>query len=408
MDSTHVMIAGSAMVIGFHLADLFAHRLRIPSVLFLMAFGAIASLAASGSDLPIRPPQELLTGMGLLGLALIVLEGSMGLVWRPGTEKTMLSGTVSAMACIVLFLVPAAMAFHALWGGSWRVAILNAIPLAVVSSAIAIPSAARLPEASRDFISVETSLSYIVGVLLFNAVAVPGALGIGTLFHMGWSALLVLVVSVAIVGTTLRIMRHSSQGVRFVPLLASLLLFFSVGKLLHLPSLLLVFLFGLAVANLPHLRVEPVRKFLMHDGFRQDAHLLETMVRELAFLARTFFFFLFGYSLEFDKLAHPMPWLAGILLVGLVYLGRYLVLRGLGRPDLRRVLFIAPRGLITLLLFGMIPVGERLDGIASGAILVVVLGTTFGQMLGGKDVSEAAGMPSIDELLPIGPQRRNE
>jgi potassium/hydrogen antiporter len=408
VDSTLAMVVTSAMVIGFHLADLFAHRMRIPSVLLLMGLGTAGSIIATRYLDGFQISKEMLTGLGLLGLALIVLEGALGLVWRSGSERTMIRASVASILGLGLFLVPASLAFHVVWSVPWRLAVLNSIPLAVISSAIAIPSASRLSETFREFVSVESSLSDILAVLVFNAVAIPGALGLRTLFHMGWSAALVAVVSLAVVAGTLRIMRHGSQGVRFIPLLASLLLFFSLGKMLHMPSLLLVFLFGLAVANLPQLRIGWVQRLLMHDGFRQDSHLLETMVRELAFLARTFFFFLFGYSLDFASLADPVPWVVGIALLFLVYASRYLTLRPLLGTRIRGVLFIAPRGLITILLFGMIPANERIGGVATGAVLLVVLGTTLAQMFGGKAVSAAAGMPDLAEILPIGPRRPEE
>jgi NhaP-type Na+/H+ or K+/H+ antiporter len=404
LDSTLAMILGCSMVIGFHLIDLVAHRFRIPSVLLLMGLGALSGSLASRHFVSLRIPLEVITGLGLLGLALIVLEGAMGLKWRKGSEAWMLRATLAAVLGILVFLIPTASAFHFIWGSGWRISLLNAMPLAVVSSAIAIPSASRLPEKLRDFISVESSLSDIVGVLVFNAIAIPAALGFATLFRMGWNAVLVAALSVGIVGATLKIMRHSSQGVRFIPLLASLILFFAIGKILHLPSLLLVFLFGLAIANLPKIRLKLVRNWLMHDGFAQDAHLLETIVRELAFLARTFFFFLFGFSMDWNTLSRPLPWAIGATLLCLIYVCRFAVLRLLVGPDIRKIVFIAPRGLITILLFAMIPVSERISEIASGTILVVVLGTTIGQILAGKDVSQAAGVPSIDEILPIGPQ----
>lgn len=402
MDSTGAMILGSSMVIGFHLVDLVAHRVRVPSVLLLMVLGAGAAALGNREGVALEIPSEVLTGLGLVGLALIVLEGALGLEWRVGSERTMAVAAASAVSGIVLFLVPSTVAFHLIWQSPWRIALLNAVPLAVISSAIAIPSAARLPERLREFISVESSLSDIVGVLVFNAVAVPGVLGMATLVRLGWNAGLVLLLSVCIVGATLKIMRHSSEGVRFIPLLASLLLFFAVGKRLHMPSLLLVFLFGLAVANLPRFPVPAVRRWLLHDGYRGDVHLLETMVRELAFLARTFFFFLFGYSMKWTSLSGWTPWFMGGALLVLLYACRYLALRILVGRDVRQAVFIAPRGLITILLFSMIPQGERIDLLASGTALVIVLGTTLGQILAGKEVSEAAGVAAIEEILPVG------
>ena len=403
MDPKVAMILGCSMVIVFHLVDLVAHRFRIPSVLVLMGAGGATAAICKWYAVSFLIPPEVLGGLGMVGLALIVLEGAMGLTWRVGSEGNVIRASLGAILGIALFVVPSTIAFHLIWSRPWRLALLNTVPLSVISSAIAIPSASRLQQKFREFVSVESSLSDIVGVLLFNALVVPGTLGIAILLRLGWNAGLVLLLSVVIVGTTLKIMRHSVQGVRFIPLLASLILFFAVGEQLHMPSLLLVFLFGIAVTNLPKVRIPFVRKWLLHEGYSQDVQLLESMVKELAFLARTFFFFLFGFSIDRASLVAWTPWILGGGLLVLVYLCRFLVLRSLVGPDIRQILFIAPRGLITILLFATIPTADRIGEIASGTVLVLVLGTTLAQMLAGKDVSEAAGVAAIEEILPIGP-----
>src|SRR4029453_11136201 len=48
-------------------------------------------------------------------------------------------------------------------------AVLAAIPFAVISSAVAIPAARGLAEQPREFVIYESSLSDIVGVLVFYA-----------------------------------------------------------------------------------------------------------------------------------------------------------------------------------------------------------------------------------------------
>lgn len=403
---TVALILASSLVLAFHALDILSHRLRVPSVLLLMGMGSMIGFGLPQLGISFTLPSGVLSGLGLLGLALIVLEGAMGLELHRDRLPATFQASLAAIAGMLLFLVPSTLLIHHGWGISWHVSLLNAIPFSVLSSAIAIPSAARLSPALREFVAIESSLSDILGVLLFNAVALPQALGIGTVWRMTWSGALVLVLSVVVVGGVLKLLKHSTHKVRFMPLLAILVLFFSSGKLLHLPSLVLVFLFGVAMANIGRIPFSRIRTWLVHDDFQQDAHLLETLVTELAFLVRTFFFFLFGFSLEFGKLLSWKPWAYGGVALVLVYLCRFLVLKPLVKEGLRPLLSIAPRGLITILLLGMIPAGQRVEVLATGAVLVVILGTTLGQMFGGSAVTQAAGIRGIDEILPIGPQRR--
>lgn len=401
MDSNFVLIAASALVLLFHSVDVVSHRLRIPSVILLLALG-MAARPLAASFLPgFQVHADVLQGLGFVGLGLIVLEGSMGLRWKSGSRSIFLRAGIASVAGIALFLLPTAMLFRWTFDLSWKGAILHAAPLSVVSSAIAIPSAARLAPSLREFVSVESSFSDILGVLLFNAIALPGALGLGTLAEIGWRSAAVLTASVLVVAVLFKMLREGSHHVRFVPILASLILFYSVGKLLHLPSLLLVFLFGIAFTNLGSLPPGPVRDWLVRDEFADDARLMKTLVVESAFLARTFFFFLFGFSMELADLASPLPWMVGSGIVGIVYASRWIVLKSIWQGPSRQLLFIAPRGLITVLLMGMVPAHHLVGELATGPVLVVILGTTLAQLLGGKDVAEAAGMHEIDIRIPL-------
>lgn len=400
MDPNFVLIAASSLILLFHFVDVVSHRLRIPSVIVLLGLGMVARPLVSRFLPGAGVHGDVLQGLGFVGLGLIVLEGSMGLRWKSGSRSVFLRAGIAAIAGIALFLLPTAMLFRWTFDLSWKGAILHAAPLSVVSSAIAIPSAARLSTSLREFVSVESSFSDILGVLLFNAIALPGALGLGTLAEMGWRSAVVLTSSILVVAILFKMLRNGSHHVRFVPILASLILFYSVGKLLHLPSLLLVFLFGIAFTNLGSLPPGPLRDWLMRDDLADDAKLMKTLVVESAFLARTFFFFLFGFSMELSDLATPLPWLVGSGIVGIVYVSRWIVLKSTWNRPSRQLLFIAPRGLITVLLMGMVPAHHLVGELATGPVLVVILGTTLAQLLGGKDVAEAAGMHELEILLP--------
>lgn len=403
MDANTSIIVGCSLVLCFHLADSVARRLRIPSILLLLGLG-MATRALSGSILPAWSlPDQILQTLGLVGLALIVLEGSMALRWRSDSAPTFLRASLSAALGLGGFLALAAPIFHWLWDVPWRLALLNATPLAVISSAIAIPSASRLPTAEREFVSIESSISDILGVVVFNALLLPQALGLATLGRIAWSSTLVAFASLALVAILFRMLRNSTHHVRFIPLLALILLFFALGKELHLPSLLLVFLFGLAFANLAHLRPGPLREWLLREEHEDDAKLLESIVAELAFLVRTFFFFLFGFSLDLTTLAQPAAWAAGAGTLSVVYLARLVALRLSRSPRSRTLLVIAPRGLITVLLMSMIPAAWAIPELADGPVLIVILGTTLALALGGRKVAEGASIPSLDEILPHGP-----
>lgn len=408
MDSNHVLIAASSLILLFHSVDAISHRLRIPSVILLLALGMAARTLATAFLPGLEVHPGVLQGLGFVGLGLIVLEGSMGLRWKSDSRSTFARASIASLAGIALFLPPTAALLRWTFDLSWKGAILHAAPLSVVSSAIAIPSAARLAPQLREFVSVESSLSDILGVLLFNAIALPGALGLATLAEMGWRSAVVLTSSILVVAALFKMLRNGSQHVRFVPILASLILFYSLGKLLHLPSLLLVFLFGLAFTNLGSLPHGPLRDWLVNADFAEDTRLMKTLVVESAFLARTFFFFLFGFSMHLADLASPTPWLLGSGIVGIVYATRWVVLKSTWNGPVRQLLFIAPRGLITVLLMGMVPTHHLVPELATGPVLVVILGTTLAQLLGGRDVAEAAGMPDFPQLPAIEPGTSKE
>jgi len=106
--------------------------------------------------------------LGSVGLILIVLEGSLDL--ELDKSKRILIGKSLLMAMLPLF----ALAFSLAWllmqytGLDYKICLINAIPLSVISSSIAIPSAKNLSPFRREFIVYESSFSDIIGVLFFN------------------------------------------------------------------------------------------------------------------------------------------------------------------------------------------------------------------------------------------------
>src|SRR5690606_29532233 len=77
-----------------------------------------------------------------------------------------------AMIPILVLGFGMAYAFHAIEGAGFKIGLANAIPLAVISSSIAIPTAQHLSARNREFVTYESSLSDIFGVLIFNFIII--------------------------------------------------------------------------------------------------------------------------------------------------------------------------------------------------------------------------------------------
>ncbi|NOX48545.1 MAG: sodium:proton exchanger, partial [Chlorobi bacterium] len=101
-----------------------------------------------------------------------------------------------------------------------------------------------------------------------------------------------------------------------------------------------------------------------------------------AFLIRTFFFFIFGCSVSFALLYDFRIVITGSIIVGILYGIRYLYLRFLAKRNLYPELFIAPRGLITILLFYAIPEEYSIGLISEGVLFFVILVTSIIMMFG--------------------------
>ena len=98
---------------------------------------------------------------------------------------------------------------------------------------------------------------------------------------------------------------------------------------------------------------------------------------ESAFVIRTFFFVIFGFSIAISSLFDVSVALvsAGILI--LIYITRYLVFLPFKHENIKQAVTIAPRGLITLLLFYSIPSELQYSDFKSGILLFIIIITSI-------------------------------
>jgi hypothetical protein len=102
---------------------------------------------------------------------------------------------------------------------------------------------------------------------------------------------------------------------------------------------------------------------------------------EGAFLVRALFFILFGYLLKTSEIINKDTLLLAGGIVAIIFIFRVIQLK-LSRLPLNPLLFVAPRGLITILLFLSIVPAQRILFVNKSLIVQVIIITAFIMMFG--------------------------
>jgi hypothetical protein len=380
-----------------YLLEVVGRRTKIPGVVLLISTGMVAREVLDRIGLELRFVESLLPVVGTIGLILIVLEGALDLEVRRKRALLIARSSSAAVAGFLVTLGVFAWLFSRLLAYDWPVAVLAAMPFAVISSAVAIPSSTGLPDDTREFVIYESSLSDIIGVLVFYAwLAANGSMQafLGSLLGGGAVSLL------AAVATALGIfflINRVEGHIRFVPLLAGLLLLYAAGKMLHLSPLILILVCGLLLNN-PHLLEWNAWLRSMHRP-RYDRTLTEFkgLVAELTFAVKSIFFIMLGYWTNIRDMADWRAWAIAAAMIGVIYSSRAAILKLLRVREPRLLTWLAPRGLITVLLFLAASDTGQLQGFPFGTVMLVVLATALATSLSHRGMAPPAPEPGEDE-----------
>lgn len=380
MASSLVIIICSLLIIAY-IFDISSVKTRVPSIVLLLLLGQVVKQFVIYTKIEIPDVSIALSISGNIGLMLIVLEGAMELdVSKNKLEfikKSFFIATIPIIALSFLF----AFILHNTYTFSFKALLANSIPLSVISSAIAIPTAKNLLKHKRVFITYESSLSDIVGVLFFNFIVLNEVINIKSVFN--FSVQLVAIILITFISTLFLIflLQKLKHHVKFIPILLFIILFYTITKSLHLPALLFILLFGLILSNIEKIKSLKIQKHLKYDILQYEIPKFREITSEIAFLARALFFLLFGYSIELSDIINPdiLHW--SIIFTCSIFLIRYALLK-LFKMELKPELFIAPRGLITILLFLNIPQALFVDIPFKSIIIQVILLCAFFMTLG--------------------------
>lgn len=331
----------------------------------------------------------LLSILGTVGLVLIVLEGALELSLKKEKIGLIKSALGSAFFILVFTVGGIAWLFSYLTGKSAQICLLNALPMGIISSAIAIPSVANLSSKKKEFVIYESSVSDILGIIFFNFVIANETFTLSAVATLGIETVVMLIIAVVFSALLIWLLGRITHHVKFFLIISMLLMVYAVGKFAHLSSLIIVLIFGMAMNNATNLKWEWFQKHFVYSSLKRDLDQFVQLSAESAFLLRTFFFLIFGFSMDLQQLVDPFVVQVGGWVILIIYGVRALYLKSFARTDLIPELFITPRGLISILLFLSIPQHMRLDPKADGILLFVIISTailmTIGLVITGKE-----------------------
>lgn len=372
-----ILMVLSGLVVCSYVFDLIAKNFKIPSVILLLVSGIGLNYLATFLDIRKINFMQILPLIGTVGLILIVLEGSLEL--RLHREKAGMIKRSMASAFFILMFTTLGIAFffHYLTGEEFRLCFLNAVPLGIISSAIAIPSANVLSPARKEFIVYESSLSDIFGIILFNFMIANQTITAYSFVQLGWSTVVILIVAAIFCLILLYLLKRITHNLKFFLIIAMLIMAYAIGKYYHLPTLIMILVFGLFLNNIHWIRFSWFTRTFKYDNFHKDFHQLAQLSGESAFIVRTFFFLIFGFTLDVESLLHIDVLRNGILVLAIIYFIRITYMK-IGVPGASWAEYLlSPRGLISILLFFSIPEELKLKGLDNGLLFFIILGSSL-------------------------------
>lgn len=412
MNTLSILIVLPLLVIFSYLFDAIARKTKFPSVILLMFTGIIIRAITNlygFTDFGFL--DKVIPVLGTVGLILIVLEGALELDIKKEKLPAILKGFFAAALILILNIIAVSWAFENILNLEHKTAIIFAIPLAIISSAVAIPSAAGLLNREKEFVVYESTFSDILGIMIFNYAirqfeSNQTLISAESIVALGLQIIGVIVVSLIITYLLFQLLQKIEHHVKFFLILALLVLVYAFGKFFHLPTLVTIFIFGLFLSNVKALLPRFMQRYLDLNQTEKGLHEFHILTAESTFLVKTFFFLFFGFSISLVEFSSVTPFIYGVLIFGIMLLIRYVYFIATTfkiKPS--PLVYMSPRGLISILLFLQIKevtfINTAVSIIDEQVLLVVILASmlmmTLGTMKKYKQDSELDSYENSEE-----------
>lgn len=384
MDYNIIIVLLSICIVLSYFFNEIAKRTNVPSVLMLIVSGVIL-----GQFIEYFPQYNInffphLKILGTIGLIMIVLEGALDLELTK--DKRGLIGKATLIAVLGIFgsISFTAALFHFLLNMDISISLLYATPLAVISSAIVIPSVVGLMDFDKELLIYESCISDIIGIMVFNLIlsVIQNQNVGGSLTDFGIEFTLTVVVSFLVGIGLVLLFKFLNAKVKLFFFISILILIYALGKMIHLSPLVLILMFGLILKNHHLVFIGPLKNIISRMEFikmEKDFHII---TRETAFVLRTFFFIVFGLTIDLFSLVNIEVLIISLMVFIGLHLVRIILLKFFAKEGSSVIEYVAPRGLITILLFYSIPKDLIANSFEPGIILWIIIVTSIYMTIG--------------------------
>lgn len=401
MDYNIIIVSLSICIVLSYFFNEIAKRTNVPSVLMLIVAGIIL-----GQVLKFFPQYNVdffpsLKVLGTIGLIMIVLEGALDLELTKEKSGLISKATLLAVLGIlgsILFIAPI---FYFLLNMDGVLSLLYATPLAVISSAIVLPSVASLNEYDKELLIYESCISDIIGIMVFNLLlSIMQTQEVGSsITDFGIEFLVTLAISFIIGIGLVLLFKFLNAKVKLFFFISILILIYALGKMIHLSPLVMILMFGLILKNHTLFFRGPLKNLMTRMEFKKMEKDFHIISRETAFVLRTFFFIVFGLTIDLLSLINFEVLVISMMIFISIYLVRIILLKGFAKQGTKILEYIAPRGLITILLYYSIPEDLVSETFKPGVLLWVIILTsiymTFGLI---KHVNQSVDIEDVESL----------
>ncbi len=378
LTSYSFVIVASVIVILSYVFNIIAKKTNIPSVLLLIITGFLLQQGlkvVGAGDIDLFPVLEIL---GIVGLIMIVLEAALDLELKKEKAPIILRSLLIAFVGLILSAGIIGFIIQYFLDVEVGIALLYALPLSILSSAIVIPSIEGLSEYKKEFMIYESTFSDILGIMFFYFL-VSGLEAEHTsdlIWSISWNIIATIAISLVVSYLLVYIFQNIRTKIKLFLLIAVLILLYAIGKQLHLSSLLIILVFGLILNNQQVFFRGILDRWLKPVAVKRILIDFRLVTIESAFIVRTFFFVIFGATITIESLFNIEVFIISTLILVGIYISRFGLFKVVEKKDLDPQIYIAPRGLITILLFFNIPPNLQIPEFDSGILLYVILSSS--------------------------------
>ncbi len=392
MDSSILIIVLSLSVLISYAFDLFSSRFKTPSVLLLLLLGMITRQVTEYFAVQVPYGNTMLPTLGTLGLILIVLEGGLDLELDSDRLSILRRTLLASLLGIIGGTLLMAGMLYLLLNDSFYHCLIAALPFSIISSSLTAQIITSLTDGQREFAVYESAYASILGIMAFNFLLLSRDSVFGAVLSFTRDTLVMAVISLGCCFLLLYLIGRINHRIKFLPIISVLFLVYALAEINHLSSLLLILIFGLFLNNTDLFIRGRLARIFKNDLFEKELDQLKNLTAEGAFVVRTFFYLIFGYAAVPQDLVQTDALIVSGLFLVVIVAWRWVTLRLTYRGQMGPLLWIAPRGLITVLLYLNIPEDLRLIGFREGIpMLVLVLSAALVMVAGSGRKQLTAG-----------------